>query len=279
MKKPHVFVICAYQDSPYLEECIRSVCGQSAPSDVMIATSTPSAYIRKLAEKYRVPVFVRDGASGIREDWLFAWEMAAKEHSLITIAHQDDVYHKNYVKHLLEAWERYPDLSVFCSDYVVLKTSERQINGVCYPVSTRLVAADKVRFVKKLLRMPLRLRPLADRSWVKKSTLAFGNSICCPSCTYHRDMTGDQVFQSEYTFALDWDNLWTLAERPGRFICEERPLIAYRVHDGATTKQCIEDQRRAGDEISMFRKIWPSWMADILMHFYKGAYGAYGTEE
>ena len=84
------------------------------------------------------------------------------------------------------------------------------------------------------------------------------------------------MFQSEYPFALDWDNLYELAKRPGRFICSEKPLIAYRVHDGATTKQCIEDNRRSRDEIAMFRKMWPDWMVKILMHYYKKAYDSYG---
>ena len=30
MKHKHVFAICAYKDSPYLESCIRSLMGQRA---------------------------------------------------------------------------------------------------------------------------------------------------------------------------------------------------------------------------------------------------------
>ena len=86
------------------------------------------------------------------------------------------------------------------------------------------------------------------------------------------------MFQSEFSFALDWDNLCELAKRPGRFLCVERPLMAYRIHDGATTKQCIGDHRRAADEIAMFEKLWPRWMAKLLLHFYKKAYQAYGEE-
>lgn len=75
------------------------------------------------------------------------------------------------------------------------------------------------------------------------------------------------MFHSEYDFALDWDNLYELAGKKGRFICSEKPLIAYRVHAAATTKACIEDNRRPVDEMAMFRKMWPDWMVKILMHF------------
>ena len=109
--------------------------------------------------------------------------------------------------------------------------------GTYYPVQTRICAGDFVRLVKKLLRLPLRFRFYANRTWVKKSALIFGNSICCPSCTYNYSLIGDHMFDSGYSFALDWENLLSLAERPGRFVCVEEPLIAYRVHSGGRHKK------------------------------------------
>ena len=276
MNTIHAFVICAFGKSPYLENCIRSLLRQTAPSEIYIATSTPSEHIRRLARKYGLPLWVRQGESGIREDWLFAWREGGKRKRLITIAHQDDCSCRDYAKTVLAMYERYPDMTVFCSDYVTLKTREsRMADGTYYPVQTRICAGDLVRLVKKLLRLPLRFRFYANRTWVKKSALIFGNSICCPSCTYNYSLIGDHMFDSGYSFALDWENLLSLAERPGRFVCVEEPLIAYRVHSGAATKKCIEDHRREADEASMFRKLWPDWMASLLMRFYKQSYKAY----
>ncbi len=276
MSRTHAFVICAYKKSPYLEFCMRSLRRQTVKSDVYLVTSTPSEYIEKLADKYRIPVFVRDGESSLRGDWLFGWEMAGADHSLVTIAHQDDKYHPQYTETLLKAYEKYPDMTVFCSDYVVMKTEEGTLSdGTVYAGTTKMVAGDVVRLVKKILRLPLRLRSLADRTWVKKLPLMFGNSICCPSCTYNHDFIGDVMFRSDMEFALDWDNFYELANMPGRFICSEKPLLAYRVHDGATTKACIEDNRRSQDEICMFRKMWPEWAVRILMRYYKKSYKNY----
>ena len=276
MNTIHAFVICAFGKSPYLENCIRSLLRQTAPSEIYIATSTPSEHIRRLARKYGLPLWVRQGESGIREDWLFAWREGGKRKRLITIAHQDDCYCRDYAKTVLAMYERYPDMTLFCSDYVTLKTREsRMADGTYYPVQTRICAGDLVRLVKKLLRLPLRFRFYANRTWVKKSALIFGNSICCPSCTYNYSLISDHMFDSGYSFALDWENLLSLAERPGRFVCVEEPLIAYRVHSGAATKKCIEDHRREADEASMFRRLWPDWMASLLMRFYKQSYKAY----
>lgn len=264
----HTFAVCAYKDSPYLEECLRSVTSQTVKSEVICCTSTPSSYIRELTARYQVPLYVRDGASNIREDWMFAYGKA--QGRFVTIAHQDDRYRSDYAEKLLKAWKKYPDLLLFASDYLTIRMTEKEGKMKAIPEPFNMVW-----LVKKILRLPLRLRFLANRTWIKRSSVWFGNSICCPSCTYNKEQIGDDMFHSEYDFALDWDNLYELAGKKGRFICSEKPLIAYRVHAAATTKACIEDNRRPTDEMAMFRKMWPDWMVKILMHFYRKAYKEY----
>ena len=109
--KPHAFAVCAYKDSPYLEACFRSLLKQSVRSEIIICTSTPSPFIEKMADKYQIPLFIRQGKSNIREDWNFAFDMA--ESRFVTIAHQDDLYQKDYVKRLLENYKKYPDMTLF----------------------------------------------------------------------------------------------------------------------------------------------------------------------
>lgn len=264
----HTFAVCAYKDSPYLEECLRSVTSQTVKSEVICCTSTPSSYIRELTARYQVPLYVRDGASNIREDWMFAYGKA--QGRFVTIAHQDDRYRSDYAEKLLKAWKKYPDLLLFASDYLTIRMTEKEGEMKAIPESFNMVW-----LVKKILRLPLRFHFLTDRTWIKRSSVWFGNSICCPSCTYNKEQIGDDMFHSEYDFALDWDNLYELAGKKGRFICSEKPLIAYRVHAAATTKACIEDNRRPEDEMAMFRKMWPDWMVKILMHFYRKAYKEY----
>lgn len=260
MMPSHTFAVCAYKDSPYLEACIKSLKRQTIPSDIILCTSTPSKYIHGMAELFNLPLYVREGKSDIRDDWNFAYQMA--DSRLVTIAHQDDCYHKDYVKTLQQCWEAYPDTTVFMTDCAVVKNEEVQRPGL-------------VLFVKHLLRLPLRLRRLADRTWIKKAALMFGNPIICPSCTYDKEKLGEPLFDSGLKFALDWDTMWKLAGRPGRFCCVEKPLIFYRIHEGATTKACIENQERALDEAAMYAKIWPGPVVGVLMFFYKRAYRAY----
>ena len=51
-------IICAYKDSPYLEECIKSLLNQEMKCSVSISTSTPSTFINNLAKKYGVNLYV-----------------------------------------------------------------------------------------------------------------------------------------------------------------------------------------------------------------------------
>jgi len=256
----HTFAICAYKDSPYLESCIRSLERQTVPARIILCTSTPSDFIREMAARHGLPLFVREGASDIQDDWNFAYEMADSD--LVTIAHQDDGYHKDYARAVQECWARYPDTTVFTTDCAIVKNRALQKPGT-------------VQWVKKLLRLPLRLHGLCGRSLVKKAALVFGNPVICPSCTYDKGKLGSPLFDSPFKFALDWDTMWRLAGQPGRFICDERPLMYYRIHEAATTKACIEDHRRGADEAAMYARIYPKPVVRLLMHFYKKAYSAY----
>lgn len=256
----HTFAVCAYKDSPYLEECIRSLKRQSVPTGIILCTSTPSRYIQEMAERFDIPLYIRQGESDIQTDWNFACEKA--DSRLVTIAHQDDCYHRDYAKWVQDCWARYPDTTVFTTDCAIVKNGAVQKPGV-------------ILFVKMLLRLPLRFRGMADRTWVKKAALRFGNPVICPSCTYDKEALGQPLFDSEYKFALDWDTMWKFAERPGRFVCVERPLIYYRIHEQATTKACIQDHRRSQEETAMYGKIWPKPVVKVLMFFYKRAYSAY----
>lgn len=93
--KNHTFAICAYKESPFLEECILSLLDQTVPSTIIIVTATDNAYIRNLADKYHLELHINHGETGITQDWMFAYRSAKTE--LMTIAHQDDTDRKSVV--------------------------------------------------------------------------------------------------------------------------------------------------------------------------------------
>ncbi|MBO5509468.1 MAG: glycosyltransferase [Lachnospiraceae bacterium] len=267
-KKRHMFAVCAYKKSEYLERCVKTLCEQTVKSDIIICTSTPNEYIDGIAEKYGIPVFIRDGASDIRDDWNFAYNTANA--SFVTVAHQDDEYSEDYVKSLFDKINSYEkkydsssDIIMFLTDYLPIKSGMRGPRDI----NCR---------IRKLLRAPLKSMRLAKIRFVRKMTLSLGNSIVCPSVTYNKDKLGDDVFTSELKFNIDWDTFLKLALEKGVFLYADKPLTFYRVHDGATSKEFIENHGREIEDTEMFRKFWPKWLAKLIMVFYKKAYDTYG---
>ena len=97
----HTFVVPAYGDSPYLEECLVTLRAQSVRSRVLLCTSTPSPFIDAAAERFAAPVLVNPRREGMAQDWTFAYRTA--ETPYVTLAHQDDCYLPDYTATLLHA--------------------------------------------------------------------------------------------------------------------------------------------------------------------------------
>ena len=78
LTKKHTFVICAYKESPFLEECIISLKKQRLKSNIIMVTSTPNSYISSLADKYQILLKVNTGESGIVQDWNFGYNQIGR---------------------------------------------------------------------------------------------------------------------------------------------------------------------------------------------------------
>ena len=139
----------------------------------------------------------------------------------------------------------------------------------------KLISFGSVEIVKKLLRLPLRFRNQADKTGIKMLALRFGNPVICPSCAYNKKLCGENLFISDYSFVLDWEVLIKLAKKPGRFVLVEKPMIMYRVHDGAETKAAIVDHRREKEEAEIFDQLLPKPISAIVKKMYRRSYGAY----
>lgn len=262
MKKTnHTFVVCAYKESPYLEECVKSLVDQSIKTNIIVSTSTPCDYIKRIAEKYQLPLYIREGKSDIKDDWNFAYNCAKTD--WVTIAHQDDKYHKDYVKELVKKIRCVEKPIAFVTDYIPIK------NGKIGP-------RDINSKIRRFLRKPLKYKLLSNKKFWKKIALSWGNSICCPAVSYNKKVLGKSYFTSELKFNIDWDTFLKIANEDGSIAYVEKPLTYYRVHDGATSKEFIVDHRREKEDLIMFEKFWPRWIARIIMIFYKKAYNTYG---
>lgn len=255
----HTFAICAYKESEYLEDCIKSLLGQTVITNYLIATSTPNKYIQGLAKKYKIPYFVRKGKSDIQDDWNFAYNQADTE--LVTIAHQDDIYELDYAECILNNYDK--DILMYNTDYTPYK------NGAD--------SADSNSKIKRIIKVFTKYKFFARFRFFKVASLAFGNSINCPSVTYNKKRLGKNIFTSKLKFGLDWDTFLKIARKKGISLYIPRKLVKYRIHDDATTKEFIVNNKRQEEDLIMFRKIWPGWIAKLIMKVYVKSYDTYNN--
>ena len=246
----HTFALCAYRESPYLEECIQSLLSQTVKSEIFISTSTPCDYIRGIAEKYSLPLYVNEGEAGITGDWNFAMRQVKTPY--FTIAHQDDVYDPTYTERVLAKLSRGKGILAF-TDYYELRAGEK-----CHKSS--------VQRVKRLLALPLKF--FGGSRFVRRRVLSLGNAICCPAVTYVTDAMRDFSFDKRYAFVCDWDAFERLARKRGRFYRIPERLMGHRIHEESATTALTASPRRAEEETEMFLRFWPRPIARFLFRFY-----------
>ncbi len=251
--KLHTFVICAYRESEYLEECIRSLLGQTVQSRILIATSTPNETIRAAAEKYSLPLFINDGPSSIAHDWNFAYEKA--ETPYLTIAHQDDVYLPGYTEAALKAFAKAKRPLIFFSDYSELREG-------------KAVSKSRSLRIKRLLLLPMRAKVFQKSRFIRRRCLSLGNPIGCPAVSYAKDNLPNPVFRHGFRSNLDWEAWEMLSKLDGAFLYTPESLMLHRVHEGSETSAVIRENVRTGEDFEMFCKFWPKWMAKFLNRFY-----------
>lgn len=252
-KNKHTFVVCAYGESPFLEECIQSLKTQTVKTDIKMATSTPNLHIQNLAEKYQIPLFVNEGEKGLAGDWNFALQQA--DTALVTLAHQDDLYMPEYAETILKAYRKTKKPIIFFTDYAELRGNET-------------VNKNKLLFVKRLLLFSLRCEFLQKSRFVRRRILSMGSPICCPSVTLVKSRVSEKLFRNNMKSNIDWQAWEELSKEEGEFVYLAKPLIKHRIHAGSTTSEVLKSSARRQEDIYMYRKFWPKPIAEFIELFY-----------
>jgi len=257
----HTFIILAYKQSPYLEDCIRSLKAQSVPSRILIATSTPSDWLKGIGEKYNLPIHVREGKSGMADDWKYA--LSISQTDLVTLAHQDDLYAPAYAQHMRESAERNVDVLILFSNNDLL-------------IENRHVTRTINLSIQRALLWPFRLRNHVRSRFVRRMTLSFGNPICCPSVTYCmknlNHLPGGFSFDTTFPNNLDWEAWIRLARCRGSFVYVPEVLMTHRFHRESETSSSLMSNRRHQDDRRIFNQLWPKPIAAAIAGLYALAY-------
>jgi glycosyltransferase involved in cell wall biosynthesis len=254
----HTFVICAYKDNPFLEDCIRSLTAQSVRSSIILYSSTPTDKQRELAGKYNIRYHVDTDGHGIHHDWNKA--LALPETPYCTLAHQDDVYLPDYAEKMVDALRRHPDALIGFTDYADLFTDGTVKFWRAYLL------------VKRLMLAPFYLKRCIRSGFVRLNVLRFGNPICCPSVTYHLAKLGGLGFDAGFSVNLDWMMWINLAKRPGGFLFLKNCLMYHRISAAMETSAALADNRRQDEDAKIFRMMFPASVAGLIHKLYALSY-------
>lgn len=252
----YVFVICAYGESPYLEECILSLLNQSIPIGIIVATSTPNKHIETLAAKYHLQVYVNNGKQGIAEDWNFGYQKA--DGKIVTLAHQDDVYEPCFAQKNLEKINHTKHPLISFSDYGEIRDGNRVTN-------------NRLLNIKRIMLFPMRFTILQKARLIRRSILSFGSPICCPSVTFVKENLPSIIFEPGYRSNVDWQAWEKLSKLKGSFVYCNDILMFHRIHSESATTAIIADHDRTKEDYEMFCKFWPKKIAGLIEFFYRNS--------
>ncbi|WP_455135980.1 glycosyltransferase [Thermophilibacter sp.] len=251
----HTFVVCAYQENPYIGTTIESLQAQTVRSNIILSTSTPSAYLDDVCSRYDIPMVVNTHPYLAGDDWNYGYDQAQTR--LVTMAHQDDYYAPQYVERVLAALGEYGEGEVLIAftDYFEMRNGEDVHN-------------NRLLKIKRVMNAPLRSRALNKSRFVKRRILAFGDSICCPAVTLVKQNLGSSPFDTTYKNSCDYKTWVDLAGKPGRFVYVPEQLMGHRIYaESATSRNLGENIRKSEDE-EIMATLWPRPVARIINRAY-----------
>ncbi|MDO5344146.1 MAG: glycosyltransferase [Lachnospiraceae bacterium] len=255
-KNAHTFVVCAYGDSPYLEECVCSLLAQKVKTRILVSTSTPTDSIASLAHTYQLPLFINRGDTGLGGDWNFA--MRCSETPLVTLAHQDDRYEENYTERVLTVLNacRHPLLAF--TDYYELRDGQR-------------VESNHLLRVKRRMLLPMQVPFFWKSRFLRRRILSLGNPICCPSVTLVKENLPEFVFTNSMKSNLDWQAWEEISRKKGEFAYVPSPCMEHRIHFDSATSRVLKTDGRWEEDLQVLRRFWPEGIARRIEGVYRKA--------
>lgn len=248
----HTFVILAYKDSIYIEECIMSIVNQKGSnSEIIMTTSTPSKFLNDISEKYNIKMYINTRKNNyITTDMNFALQTAKTK--FVTLVHQDDVYLENYVENI-----------DFSKDFLIRFTNYKELRD------GNIINNNLLLWIKRLILLPFLFKNNMKSQFIKFTCVAFGNAICCPSVTYNRERLNDFLFDESFKVSLDWEAWLRISKMEGSFYYIKKPLILHRIHKDSTTSYGIKENIRYNEDVKILTSIWGQVCAKFIMYFYQ----------
>lgn len=226
-----------------------------------VFTSTPSGEVSALCRELGVPLHVHSPNRGIGHDWNAA--LAGARTSLVTIAHQDDLYYREYGQRVLDAARAEPRAALLFTD-----ADEVDDSG-------RLRERARNNAIKRILVDAAYLgRTTASDGWTRRMLLGLGNAINCPAVTINCEVAADFRFREDLKTNMDW-LAWVELSARGPVSRVPKRLMAHRVHGQSETAHAISGGVREREDRMVLEALWPRPVAAAIMRLYRKGYQGY----
>ncbi len=260
-EKDFTFVICAYKECAYLEECVLSLMAQTVTPSILISTSTPNDHIREIAAKHDIEIRINPDGGQIN-DYNFAIRQA--DTRLVMLMHQDEILKEDFAETVIQSMNYYKKPIIAFTDYIEMHDDV---------VDARQSAMIKIK--KKML-LIAKFRPLMSTKLGKRLLICMGDPITHPTVVCVSSEMPDPVFESGFRACMDWDLWERLSRQKGSFVYVDKILLQHRMNDDNQTSLLLKGSTsRYDEELSILRRFWPQPIAKAIMHFYSKAYKYY----
>lgn len=251
----HTFVVCAYKENPFLAGTLESLLAQSVRSKIIVSTSTPNAYITSLCAQYSIPLVVNPSPHYAGDDWNYGYDSANT--SLVTVAHQDDVYDSNFLSETLAAYNMYGENEALItfSDYYEIRNGD-----IC--------RESALLRIKRFMNAPFKSSVLNGSGLAKRTVLRFGCPICCPAVTLNKRKLGASIFDTSLKDSCDYKTWVNLSFKRGRFIYIDKQLVGHRIYSESATSNNLRENIRTGETLAILEMLWPKSIARLINGLY-----------
>lgn len=253
MNNEFMFVICAYKEVHYLEECVKSLLNQTIKCKVVVSTSTPNDYIKNVAKKYDIPLKINPEVKGNFSDFCFAYAQADTKY--VTLCHQDDEYLPNFAETMLKYMKSEKNPIIAFSNYYDIK------NG-------QIIKDSKLLKTKRKMNYLLSFKMFRNSKFIRNRILSIGNPICAPTVTYNKEIVKRPVEDCPLPTCHDWYSWIELAKLKGAFIYVKEVLLLRRIHEQSTMTEVIANNDKNISDYEIYRKFWPKPIAKFILKVY-----------
>ena len=249
-------IICAYKESPYLEDCIKSLINQKMKCNVAISTSTPNELVKSLSKKYDIPLYINKKSNGYYDDFLFAFNKSETDY--VTLCHQDDIYMENFSLEVLKKIKQANDNLIIFSNYYDYKNET-------------IIKKSKLLFVKRILNFLLGFKIFQNSKFIRRRILSLGNPICSPTVTFNKKLISEPVAKCPFRTSHDWYTWISLSNQKGKFVYIRKPLLLRRINELSETTLVIADNSKQKSDLEIFKMFWPESIAKLILKIYSSS--------